>query len=313
MDYIEKELKKVKTEPTHLQHIMNMIKNWRKTIQLPEHASNTPYYAELVEAHEDQKNIGFEAFAKGYVSMKWQKVQDIYYRKEIRKRKYNIKRWNNTILTLIIDRGNILWEERCEIIHTAKINTDERRCRELLMDLLVQTRDRKIINLKDYHILQRKRKFFMPAPKQTLEMWYLRLMGVITFKKERRKKEGSDIQKFMVRKKRRRRQRIQTDQPKQKSYQQQTLWNTISMRKNPPAASQPRESLQQNMNTHKQKRILKNLVRKRKQQSQTTIDGSLLHRHQKQKNDTQAKKTNAKCRKQKDNIRLSTYKKRQKN
>ena len=119
------------------------------------------------------------------------------------------------------------------------------------MDLLVHTRDKKIINSKDYHMLQRKRKFFMNVPKSTLEMWHLRLMGMIAFEKERRKKEGSDIQNIVVRKKRRRRQRIQTVQPQPKSYQQQTLWNTISARNHPPIESQQKEPLQQNMNTHK--------------------------------------------------------------
>ena len=310
IEFIEKELKKIKTEPTLLQHLLNLIKNWRTSPQLPDHASNTPYYAEIREAHEDQMTIGFEAFAKGYISRKWQKVQDVYYKKEIRDRKYNTERWNNKILTLIIDRGNILWEERCEIIHTAKIDTNERRYREFLMDLLVQTRDKKQLNPKDYHILQRKRKFFMNAPKPTLEMWHLRLLGMVRFESERRKSEGSDIRKFIITKKRRRRQRIPTMSPEPKSYHQQTLWKTLQPTNSMPVArTQPATIRNREENTYKRKRIMDKLVRKRKRQSQ--IIATKITGNRTQENNNKVNQS-AKSKKRPHTIRQTTYTKRKK-
>ena len=105
--------------------------------------------------------MGFEAFIKGYISPKWAEVQHLYHSKEIRDTKYNLEKWKLMFVRMIIDRGNSLWEERCNIIHTANLDTDEKRYREFLFDLIVSTRDKKEINPKDYHILRRKRIFFL--------------------------------------------------------------------------------------------------------------------------------------------------------
>ena len=63
-------------------------------------------------------------------------------------------------------------------------------------------------------------------------MTHLRLTGMIEFENNSRKREGSDINEFVVRRKRMRHRRIpHEEKPAQKLYQQQTLWSTINVQK----------------------------------------------------------------------------------
>ena len=152
----------------------------------------------------------------------------------------------------------------------------------------------------------------MNAPKPTLEMWHLRLLSMIEFEKERRKNEGSDIKKFIIRKKRRRRQRLPTvSPPEPKSYHQQTLWNTLQT-ENPTRIepTPPATIIDNEMNTHKRTSIMENLVRKRKRQSQ--IIPTRITKNRKQENNNQVKQIREKSRKRPHTIRQPTHIKKKK-
>ena len=272
--FIEKKLKQLKTEPTLQKHILYVIRNWNNSdLEVSEDDINSPYYGKIVKAHEHQMQLGFGAFIKGFVSEKWSDVQQTYYAKEVRNFKYNIERWRQLLVKLIIDRGNELWEERCQILHAANIDTNEQRYRDFLFDFMVQTRDKNQLNSRDYHILKRKRKFFQYSSRTTLEMWHLRVMGMISYEDNRRKNEAVSISPFLVRRKRKRRQRLpQYTEVQQKRFHQQTLWNHgIEKRSNQTIQSTERDT-QARIETQQRKRRLETLVNKRKKRRQLTLD-----------------------------------------
>ena len=227
-------------------------------------------------------------------------VQQAYYAKEVRNNKYNIERWRQLLVKVIIDRGNELWEERCQILHVANIDTNEQRYRDFLFDLMVQTRDKNQLNSRDYHILKRKRKFFQQSSRTTLEMWHLRLMGMISYEENRRKKEAVSISSFLVRKKRKRRQRIpQYTEVQQKRFHQQTLWNH-GIDRRPNQSIQPIErNPQATIVTQEQKRRLETLANTRKKRRQLTLD----HRVACSKNELTSVKTNKRTQPQAKNER----------
>jgi len=62
-------------------------------------------------------------------------VQNNYYRKEIRDPVFNIDRWNNGVVTALLDYGVTMWKERCNILHDEKNLTGDARYREFLIHL----------------------------------------------------------------------------------------------------------------------------------------------------------------------------------
>ena len=250
------------------------IRNWNTNeLEVSGDDKNSPYFGKIVKAHEHQMEIGFGAFIKGFVSEKWSDVQQIYYAEEVRNYKYNIERWRQLLVKLLIDRGNELWEERCKILHVANVDTNEQRYRDFLFDFMVQTRDKNQLNSRDYHVLKRKRKFFQYSSRTTLEMWHLRVMGMISYEANRRKKEAVSISPFLVRRKRKRRQRIpQYTEVQQKRFQQQTLWNHGIEKCSHSTRQQIEREPQAYVIIQQRKRRMETLVNKRKKRRQLTLD-----------------------------------------
>ena len=74
---IEKTLTIIKTMPALKTHLIQIFRWWNKrAICVSIEEANSPYYEELLEAHNEQKTIGYSAFMSGFLSQKWAELQD---------------------------------------------------------------------------------------------------------------------------------------------------------------------------------------------------------------------------------------------
>ena len=167
-----------------------------------------------------------QAFYKGFLSKTWFDIQQNYYSTTIRDNKYNIMRWKKTIVALIIDRGNELWDERCTLMHLMKQGTEDEWYCDYLYVFLLSQRDKNDLNIRDRYLLKRTEKYFQTAHLAILEMWHSRFLAALQREKERSKNEGDDISKFVSKTRRRRKWRIIQPLPQPETYHQTTLWKS---------------------------------------------------------------------------------------
>ena len=227
-------------------------------------SSSSPHATALQSAFQDQLRIGIDAFKKGFLSKQWIELQNQYYYTTIRDSKFNIMRWKKAIVSLIIDRGNELWEEQCTIMHLTNKSTEETRCRKYLYEFYSAQKNKQELNVRDAHLLKRSRKYFSIAHVSVLEMWHSRVLGAIDREKARRKHEGDDISKFVVRKRRKkRRHKVSIIEPQVRNYKQTNPWKDITYTSPPPAAPIP--------STARKRQLLQKISQRTKRKRQTKI------------------------------------------
>ena len=106
----------------HLQNtIENIIKAWRNGTE-PEYDEqpNNPHNEDIRYTFQIQQEIGFSAMMNVFFAKEWGDVQNRYYRQEIREKKLNITRWRQNMVSLLLQLGLDLWNERCTILHSEK-------------------------------------------------------------------------------------------------------------------------------------------------------------------------------------------------
>ena len=229
---IDAKLTKLKTLQELKNHFLHVFKHWNQSdIRVHEDDRSSPYYSLILEAHNEQKKIGYAAFMSGFISQKWAAVQNHYYTIQVRDVKLNITRWKQSLLRLIYDFGHTAWKERCTILKAEKDSTEDARYREYLIqyheDLVLQKNE--ILHRFDHHLLKRKRNFFTQSDRSSLEMWQVRVQSAIEREEKAKKENIQTIEKYIQRKKRPPIHRRQTDENTTiKLYRQTTLWKNVT-------------------------------------------------------------------------------------
>ena len=130
----------LRTLPELQHHIIRTMRQWHNDEHIPEGIlinSSSEYADDLIVAHKNQMKVGYDLFVKGFLVREWGMLQRRYYSKEIRDNKYNSVRWTRVLVDKLLTIGNMIWEERCSILHAEKRLTEEARYREYLYELLL--------------------------------------------------------------------------------------------------------------------------------------------------------------------------------
>ena len=151
---IEKQLHRLKTLPQITEHFVAILSQSFDHAPSPTQYPTSPYMHQMMEAHKNQEQIGYQAFLKGFLTKKWYQLQETYYRNERMDRKYNSKRWRKEVVRLIINFGNELWNERCSIINSENSTTDDQLYRKRMHTFSLQMKQQKhLLNPRDQHLV----------------------------------------------------------------------------------------------------------------------------------------------------------------
>lgn len=175
----------------------------------------------------------------------------------------------------IINVGNELWNERCTIINLERTGNDEQMYRTKMYEFslkMKQHRDK--LNPRDYHLVQRNRKYFFNTDRVNIEMWQVRLKAAISSELQRRQSCKDSIEAFVIRKKPRKKKRAYpTESKTQKRYRQSTLFqSSISKDRNTTELVQiTNTSIISEEIREKRKRLYELVKKRRKKKRKQTL------------------------------------------
>ena len=89
-----------------------------------------------------------------------------------------------TIIGLISDRGNDLWEEHCTLTHLIKNGNDELWYIIYLYDFFNEHRNKNDLSIRDCYLLKREQKYVFTAHISVLEMWHSRFVTTLQGEQE---------------------------------------------------------------------------------------------------------------------------------
>ena len=72
----------MKTLPQITEHFIATLSGQIDQLTNPENYPNSSYMNLILEAHSSQKQIGYQAFFKGFLCKKWYEVQALFYRNQ---------------------------------------------------------------------------------------------------------------------------------------------------------------------------------------------------------------------------------------
>ena len=103
------------TEPGIARCIIVSLLAWRNNTQLPILSPNDICY----EAHREQSILGYRAFAEGFISPLWSKIQETHFQR-LRRRNKGVN-WASLLLRQMWDILWSMWETRNELVQQAHL------------------------------------------------------------------------------------------------------------------------------------------------------------------------------------------------
>ena len=122
------------------------------------------YMVEFHLAYEEQNDIGWDMFLRGFVSRRWRHLQHCYLLQKRTKDVHAVDKWSRNFIKSILDFNRKLWKERCEIVHAETNCTYEDRQRHEIWQLREHLLTHKtLIPHNDWHFLKKDNSFFFVA------------------------------------------------------------------------------------------------------------------------------------------------------
>ena len=270
LEKIKKQLNRLKTLPQITEHFINILRGRVCDFETPALYPASQYMEPILEAHNSQEQIGYEAFFKGFLSRKWYELQGLYYKHQRVDRQYNTFRWRKEVVRLIVKFGNDMWSERCTIVNMENTDTDDQRYRRKMYEFSLQMKQKKHhLNPRDYHLVQRNKKFFFQSDRSNIEMWQIRLAAALTCETNKRKSQKESIEPYVTRKKVQKKKRKLSPPRDSPKYRQTILFAAI-----PTQPSQNNILTQADITPDaikKKRKKLNELVSKRKKRKRQTL------------------------------------------
>ena len=140
---------------------------------------SNPTSWKIIQAHQKQADIGWEAFTNGLIANTWIDIQRDHYTLNPVDGE-NIHRWRRMVIQQLFDVTKELWTTRCGYIHAEKTMTE----RDMLSHRTAQLfRDnhhlRDSLSILDRHLFDKDDKYFYTSSQATLELWETRVTKVL--------------------------------------------------------------------------------------------------------------------------------------
>ena len=147
-------------------------------------------------AYEEQNDIGWDMFLRGFVSRRWRHLQHCYLLQKRTKDVHDVDKWSRNFIKSIPDFNRKLWKERCEIVHAETNCTYEDRQRHEIWQLREHLLTHKtLIPHNDWHFLKKDNSFFSRGNLDNVLNWEKQMMISMT---ERKVKFNRDIRIYLV-------------------------------------------------------------------------------------------------------------------
>ena len=148
---------------------------------------------------------------------------------------------------------------------------DKRYCEKMYKFMLQVKQNIDCLNVKNHHLVQRKKKYFMQANRSVIEMWQVRLISAIEREKTRRESQKDSIEKYVQRRKSKQMRKVKETryEPPQKQFKQTLIFS--AMKRSEPSSSTPINSPDVGLTRLKRRRLDNLVQRKRKSQTQLNI------------------------------------------
>ena len=188
----------LKTDPQLLNVIHMILTSFATDYPIkfpPLHAH--PKSMHIQQLLKSQKNIGWLNFHKGLVSTKFGEIQAFYYKQIKAHKTLNVDRWNNSLLSALLDYSRKLWRHRCNIVSINDEMTLERRIRKETKEKyqIFKSKLWKFRN-QDRELLTRGKDFFDTAPFHAITFWSNQLEIATANAAYQAAKETQDIRQF---------------------------------------------------------------------------------------------------------------------
>ena len=163
---IKSALAELKTNTVVQTHILLIIHSWLSNtlITLPPVTTEFPSII-LRRAYEEQFDIGFSGFFKSLISRKWEDIQEEDYYRFHRKSTFNRIRWEKKLITILQFFSTSMWNERCDIIHAANVDTNDIRYQQRMWNYCQEINETPWkLKSDSIHLLDRDETFFRTSP-----------------------------------------------------------------------------------------------------------------------------------------------------
>jgi hypothetical protein len=97
--------------------------------------------------------------------------------------------------------GGTMYNCRCTIVSAEKRATEDQRYREKMYRFMLQVKQNiDCFNVKNHHLVQRKKWFFLQANRAVIEIWQVRIVSAIQRENTRRDQQKDSIEQYLTRK-----------------------------------------------------------------------------------------------------------------
>ena len=140
-------------------------------IKPPDLSMTNPISWRIIQAHQKQSEIGWEAFSNGIIASRWTDIQKDHYESN-KKDGENIHRWRRIAVQLLIDLLRDLWQTRCGFINAEKIMTETEMLSQRTAQMFRDNKHhRNMLSIMDRHLFDKEEKYFYSSNQATLELW----------------------------------------------------------------------------------------------------------------------------------------------
>ena len=167
----ELKLKRYKTYLPLADFLYELVETFAKNPEEPATA-NAKYNLIFHQAYQQQSNIGWENFFRGFISKHWKTVQHKYYIQINRIDIHAVDKWARMIIKTMLEFNRTMWKSRYNLIAEAKTVTYDERQRQDTIQLhqyLQQISE----EVPDHaqHYLEQNEVFFQRSPIDNVLMW----------------------------------------------------------------------------------------------------------------------------------------------
>ena len=119
-------------------------------------------------AYNEQSQSGWDHFARGLLSVRWNHLQQIHLQRIETKDMHALDKWARAFTKSILEYNRTMSNERCRILKKANDQTYEQRQHKQDWQLCLHLRK---LEYKDHHHLYKPESFFLQSTMDTLHQW----------------------------------------------------------------------------------------------------------------------------------------------